>query len=200
MPEQACALSGAAPARSRALHDAEPIFHAAIVPNCSLTDGACRIAIGLIVAVTTIVAIAFTAHGLWPIAIFAALDGVIVAVAFVASRRSLERHEEVIVVPGLVIVRRHVRAVLVDEQCIEHLGLAVACRQDPDFGCLEVTLRRRHVSIGIARDLSPHEREEFRRAFLDALWRAGARPRVLTSCTPPAGSSGGAVSDRDWHR
>lgn len=181
MPEHACALAGAAPARSRAPHDAEPIFHATIAPNCSLTDSACRIAITIIAAITMLLAIAFTARGLWPIGIFVAADGVFAAMAFLAARRRLARSEEVIVVPGLVIVRRHSRGRLVDEQRIDLLGLAVACRQDPDFGCLEVTLRRRDVSMEIARDLSPHEREEFRRAFLDALWTTGARPRVVTT-------------------
>lgn len=181
MTDAAYALATAEPHHLSAPRYPQAAFHATITPHNALSPRAERIVISIIAVVATGMSAGFTAFGLWPVAIFIGLDAVFVLAAFLAIRRRMHRREDVIVVPGAVIVQRFASDRFEGEERIEHFGLAVECHLDPDFGCLHLTLKRRDQEIEIARDLSPPERWEFREALLDALWKVGARPRVETT-------------------
>jgi uncharacterized membrane protein len=181
MSDIALALSPAQPRAVHAPRYPEAVFHAEITPHCSLSETGHRIFISAVALIMSGSMIGLIAAGLWPVAVFLAIAGILLVCATRAVRRRLNRQEHVIVLPGVVVVQRFYGGIFDGERRIGLLGLTVACHQDPDFGCLDLALKRRAESIRIAGDLSPPEREEFRKALLDALWKAGARPGVSTS-------------------
>jgi uncharacterized membrane protein len=181
MSDATCVLAPVEPRALCAPRYPAAIFNAAITPHCSLSETGHRILICAVILIAATFMSGFIAAGLWPVAIFLALDAAFVLVMLVAVRRRLNRQENVIVLPGEVVVQRFAGGVFENERRVDMYGLTVACHHDPDFGCQNLTLKRRAESIEIARDLSPPEREEFRKALLDALWKAGGRPNIATS-------------------
>lgn len=181
MTDATCALATAEPLHLSAPSYPQAAFHATITPHNALSPRAAAILFSVVLAVATGMSAGFLAFGLWPVAIFICLDAVFLLAAFLAIRHRMGHREDVFVVPGAVIVQRFASGRFEDEERIEHFGLAVECHLDPDFGCLHLRLVRRKQVIEIARDLSPPERLDFREALLDALWKAGARPRLHTS-------------------
>lgn len=185
MTDQTCVLGRAEPSRVLALRLPDASFHATITPHSSLSREGERLLIVAIVAVAAGLVDAFALAGLWVVSIFLAFDALFVVAAVLAMRRRMRRREDVIVSPGAVTIRSFTGHALDREIRIEQYGMTVADYDDPDFGCLSLKLVRRGHAIEIARDLSPAERADFRRALIRALWQAGANPNISQSHGSP---------------
>jgi uncharacterized membrane protein len=156
----------------------EAPFHVRITPSVSLSSGGWLILAGGMLLVSLTLQICCLACGAWPGALFVALDtaGLLFAVHW--HRRSQERYEDVLIDDGFIRIRSFKRGRLIDEVALSQFGLAIECWEDDEFGFRQVILLGRPKQVEIARDLSSVERSAFLDAFLEALCRQGARPRI----------------------
>lgn len=171
------ALPGAHPA----VHQSPLHFHGVVTPHTSLSTSGRRLLIAGIICAATIACSAFASAGAWPVSVFVALYAAGAIGALMPFVTGQDRSEDIILTPGLLTVRRYKRSVLIREIEMPQFGLALETHRDPDYGTLSLKLRRRSQVVEIARDLSPHEREEFRSALVAAFARTASPPRLVTT-------------------
>lgn len=171
----------ALPGAHQAVQQSPLLFHGVVTPIASLSASGRRFLIAGIMTAAIIACTACVSAGAWPVSVFVAFHaaGMIGALILFATRQ--DRSEDIILTPGLLSVRRYKRSVLIREIEMPQFGLALETHRDPDYGTLSLKLRRRGQVVEIARDLSPHEREEFRNALVAAFARTASPPRLVTT-------------------
>jgi uncharacterized membrane protein len=105
---------------------------------------------------------------------FAVIDLLGTLFAIHILRLCQRRKEEIVVEGGDVSIRRSTFGRAVREVTLACYSLTLARLDDPDFGCLRLSLALRAKREDIARNLSLGERER----FADALWDAPRRLSV----------------------
>jgi uncharacterized membrane protein len=78
-----------------------------LAPNCSLTPSSARIFVASVALLTFATASFFTAQGLWPVFLFAAVEMALLGWAVRASLRSGRRREAIVISDDSVVVERH---------------------------------------------------------------------------------------------
>lgn len=172
--------SDALPGAHEAGHQSPVLFHGVVTPNTSLSASGRRLLIAGIICAATITCSACASAGAWPVSVFVALYAAGAIGALMLFVTGQDRSEDIMLTPGLLTVRRYKRSVLIREIEMPQFGLILETHRDPDYGTLSLKLRRGSQIVEIARDLSPHEREEFRSALVAAFARTTSPPRLLT--------------------
>lgn len=177
-------------------------FDAVIWPNASMSEALFRIFVSAVVVIAALGVTAASMQGLWPISVIGIAEAGALVTAVALTRRMGQRVEHVQILRGSVVVE-HVGAYgETDTKCLPLLNLKLERHDDPDFGCRALFLRGAGRRVEVARDLSPGEREEFARAFSDAIERGGGTVDVHRHTSLPLDPSG-LVSTRQatpWER
>lgn len=174
----------------------EPILlHAHLTPNRSLTASGQTLALSLFGLASLATSLIFVARGYWPVAPFILLDLAILAFAFLLARRRSRAFEDVIVRPQGIVIRRSDGGPDTSEDVLPTAWTSLARQDDPEFGCLSLSLHHRRQTTPIAQMLSPSERAAFGLAMADALARArrGGRGAWEAASVPMStyGAAGG---------
>ena len=149
--------------------DEKPVFSALLVPHRSLTPGGFALLMSVVAAVCASSAVFYMTLGAWPVAIFMAVDVLILYLAIRFSFRAARAREEVTVTRSDV----HIRKIAPNGRHQDH-------HHNPFWAKLQID---RHGEIGItgmrliSKDrattvgafLNPDDRESFANAFSQAL-------------------------------
>ena len=142
---------------------------AVIAPNRSLSARGLSVLILVVSAINALWAVLFLVIGAAPVPLFLALDVAAVAIALWASARAGQVVERVLVsareVRVLVASPRAERTVWVSSTAQTRVR-----RPGPDDRDVRLSAHQRE--LGLARALSPKERETFAAALDRAIWRA----------------------------
>ena len=106
------------------------------------------------------------------------MTGCSILVAMLVFRRNFRRLEHIVVSGGAVVVAYYFQDALIEQRRMMIYGLGIEREDDPDFGCLRVSLRQRDRRIEIGRDLSPFERAHLSDRLVSALRDAGIPPKM----------------------
>lgn len=149
----------------------EAVFAAVIRPHRSLGPRGLRITMAVCAAVATVTAIRFVALGFWPVGGFLALDVVALFVALRISDRRGRAFEEILLTPVELSLRRVTHRGEAREWRFNPLWTRLHREADEDYGLMRLAVQSRGQRIEVARELSPHEREDLADEFGRALAR-----------------------------
>lgn len=152
------------------LDDAPP-FHAVLFPHRSLSRRGFVVLMACVAAVLGLGAVRAVAIGAWPVAVFAALDVVLVWGAFTLSYRAARQFEEVSVTPQEVLVRKVTPAGRVTEHRFHPSWARLSVTRHDEEGVTRVDLAAHGRSIVIGAFLNPDDRASFAAALGEALSR-----------------------------
>ncbi|MBT9289222.1 DUF2244 domain-containing protein [Prosthecodimorpha staleyi] len=169
---------------SSAAESGAVLFDAVITPHRSLGERGFVLLLAAVALVSCAIQIAFVALGAWMAGAFVLFDAVFLAFAIYACRADMDRSERIAIRGATVVVARQGQRGSAGPEVWPAWGLAIECRDDPDYGCRNLFLLHRSRRDEIARDLSPAERRDFLAAFAAALSVAGFPPRITTVTAP----------------
>ncbi len=149
----------------------EAVFAAVIRPHRSLGPRGFRITMALCALVAAVAAVRFVALGFWPVGGFLALDLVALFVALKVSDRRGRAFEEILLTPFELLLRHVTHRGVAREWRFNPLWTRLHREADADYGLMRLAVQSRGQRIEVARELSPHEREDLADAFGRALAR-----------------------------
>lgn len=146
-----------------------PVFAAVITPHRSLGREAFRTVMILCCLAAVVAAAPFVALGFWPVAGFFGLDLLALYIAFKISFRQGRSFEELVLTPIELLFRQVSARGEAREWRFNPLWTKLDKEEDDEFGLLHLALISRGERVVIARELSPHEREDLAEQFGKAL-------------------------------
>ena len=161
------------------------LFAADVTPHRSL-GGAGFLAVMLALGGASLVlGVIFLIAGAWPVAGFLGLDVVLVYAAFHVNFRRAAEHEQVLVTPSALNVRRISHKGEFAEFTLNPLWVKLHREVDPDFGTQELVLVSQGRRHPIAQCLSPEEKDSFADALSAAIGEAKRGPTRTRFEEPP---------------
>lgn len=148
-----------------------PLFTAVLRPYRSLSPRGFRILMGLIVACTFAVGLAFWLKGAWPVVGFCGLDILLIQQAFRLSYRQARAAEEIHLTRDNLTIRRISQRGIATETGLNPYWAKLEVDRHPDFGVTGVRIASHGKHFPLATFLGPGEREKFAEAFGAALSR-----------------------------
>ena len=149
-----------------------PLFSALLTPHRSMGDRGMRWVIAFTAVMVSIPGLTFYAMGAWPVVGLLGLDVLILWWALSASLKSGEAYEEITLWPDALDIR-HVNA-RGKQTALSfnpfYVRLSVIRDSEGRVMALRLLTRGRESEIG--RFLTPYDKDQFAKAFGDALYRA----------------------------
>lgn len=174
-------------------------FNAVLWPNQSLSPIGFRWVCGLVAAASFFLVLLTATPTLWPVSVFAGIDGFLLIAALAGSRNSMNRREQILIADGTLTLERYCGGQSIARTQLPLYGLKLSRSDDADFGCLRLEVVSSGRRFPVAQDLSPSERNDFATALDAAVMEHGGlgfgvsarRPGAV--CTiPELGSEEGA--------
>ncbi|MEL6202872.1 MAG: DUF2244 domain-containing protein [Pseudomonadota bacterium] len=150
-------------------HSDQPHFSALLVPHRSMTPGGFAILMAVFIGICGSNALFYYYLGAWPVAIFMAIDVLLLYIAIKLSYRAGRRSEEVTLSRTGLTVRK----VEPNGKERQHTFKTIFARfhvdRDDEFGITRMQIRGEGVTSTIGSFLNPDDKESFASAFQQAL-------------------------------
>jgi uncharacterized membrane protein len=147
----------------------EPIFATVLRPYRSLSPNGFALVMGVFVAGTFTIGLAFWLMGAWPVVGFCGLDILALQIAFRLNYRSARRAEEISLTRARLSVRRIAPSGAESEERFNPYWARLEIDRHPEIGVTRLRIASHGVRSTIGAFLGPRQREEFANAFAAAL-------------------------------
>ncbi|MEM1377150.1 MAG: DUF2244 domain-containing protein [Pseudomonadota bacterium] len=144
-------------------------FSAILVPHRSMTAGGFAALMTVFIGLCASNAAFYYFLGAWPVAIFMAIDVIILYVAIKLSYRAGRRTEEVLLDRGSLTVRKTEPNGKRREHTFKTIFARFHVDRDDEFGITRMQIRGEGVTSTIGSFLNPDDKESFANAFQQAL-------------------------------
>jgi uncharacterized membrane protein len=148
------------------------LFSARLTPHRSLSRGGFFALMGFFGAVSFATGMAFLMMGAWPVFGFFGLDVLIIWLAFRINFKRGNAHEDILITPSEVSLRRVTHRGHVVQYAFNPLWVQLDQKIDPEYGVERLTLVSRGRRVSVASFLGAEEKESFAKALLAALQAA----------------------------
>jgi uncharacterized membrane protein len=155
-----------------------PIFRATLTPHRSLSRGGFLTLMAFVAAISFVSGLVFLRMGAWPVFGFFGLDVLIIYGAFRLNFRHARAHEDIVVTPYEIRVRRVSHRGDVMEWSLNPLWARIEKHSHPEFGIERLYLVAGRRRLSIASFLGPDEKASFAAALQEALHAAKRGPTL----------------------
>lgn len=162
-------MSHAAPDIEPACPAEKPVFAAALFPHRSLTPGGFALLMGVVAAICASSAVFYVTLGAWPVAIFMAVDVLILYLAIRFSFRAGRAREEVTVTRSDVLIRKIAPSGRRQDHHFNPFWARFHVQRQGEMGITAMRLTGEGRATTIGAFLNPDDRESFASAFAEAL-------------------------------
>lgn len=147
----------------------KPVFAAELFPHRSLTPGGFALLMGVVAAICASSAVFYVTLGAWPVAIFMALDVLILYLAIRFSFRAGRAREQVTVTRSSVVIRKITPSGRHQDHHFNPFWARFQVHRQGEMGITAMRLTGEGRVTSIGSFLNPDDRESFASAFSQAL-------------------------------
>ena len=153
-----------------------PLFQTVLRPHRSLKIGGFRLVMALVAGASAFASLPFVLLGFWPVAGFYGLDVILLYFAFRSNFQAARGHEEVVVGPFEIILRKISPSGDVREWRFNPIWTRLVLDEHEEFGCTRLALASRGSQIAIGHFLGPDDKAQLVRHLSRALGEAKRGP------------------------
>ena len=150
----------------------EAIFHARLTPHRSLGPKGFRILMSIFIGIWIVTGAVFLSLGAWPIFGFFGLDILLVWLAFRWNYHAARAHEEVLLSPAHLAIRKHAASGKKSEHGFNPFWAKFDVRRHEFAGITRMSVSSEGRAVTLGGFLNPDDRESFAKAFSSALVQA----------------------------
>ena len=153
-----------------------PLFETVLRPHRSLKIGGFRLVMALVAGASAFASLPFILLGFWPVAGFYGLDVVLLYFAFRANFRAAWGHEEVIVGPFEILLRKISHTGEAREWRFNPIWTRLVLEEHEEFGCTRLILASRGQQVSVGHFLGPDDKAHLGRHLSRAIGEAKRGP------------------------
>ena len=144
-------------------------FSAMLVPHRSLGRRGLLVLMGVIAALLLVGSAYFWWLGAWPVLGFFGLDLLAIAIAFRLNHRAARAYEEIEVSQAALVIRKVAANGRAEELRFNPRWVRLELERHKDDEVQRIAVRAREQRVPVGAFLNPDDRQDFARAFGDAL-------------------------------